>query len=252
MDKNTALKELCLRIGDNGLILGHRLSEICGHGPILETDIALTNVALDLIGQARAWYGYAANIEGNGKLEDDYAYKRDVLQFRNVLLTEQPNGHFGDVITRQFLFDVFNYHYHLHLKNSSDEMVAGIAEKSLKEISYHMRFSGEWMVRLGDGTEESHQRVQESLHRLWMFTGDMLTSDETDQFLAAEGIAPDPADLKTDWHNSIKEILDEAGLQMPESGWMNTGGKKGIHTEYLGYILSDLQFLPRAYPDARW
>ena len=252
MEIKEALFHYALRMGDNSLILGHRLSEWCGHGPILEQDIALINVALDLIGQSRSYLSYAGELEGEGRSEDDLAYLRREREFRNVLLTELPNGDFGRTLVRQFLFDVFHYLQLEELKGSSDEQLAAIATKSLKEVTYHLRYSSEWMIRLGDGTEESHRRVQEPLNDLWAYTGEMFEMDEVDETLVGVGIAPDLASLKPAWESKVREILTEATLNVPESGWMHSGGRKGVHSEHLGYLLSELQYLQRSIPNAKW
>ncbi len=252
MEIKEALFHYALRMGDNSLILGHRLSEWCGHGPILEQDIALINVALDLIGQSRSYLSYAGDLEGEGRSEDDLAYLRREREFRNVLLTELPNGDFGRTLVRQFLFDVFHYLQLEELKGSSDEQLAAIATKSLKEVTYHLRYSSEWMIRLGDGTEESHRRVQEPLNDLWSYTGEMFEMDEVDETLVGVGIAPDLASLKPLWESKVREILTEATVNVPESGWMHSGGRKGVHSEHLGYLLSELQYLQRSIPNAKW
>jgi ring-1,2-phenylacetyl-CoA epoxidase subunit PaaC len=252
MEIKEALFHYALRMGDNSLILGHRLSEWCGHGPILEQDIALINVALDLIGQSRSYLSYAGDLEGKGRTEDDLAYLRREREFRNVLLTELPNGDFGRTLVRQFLFDVFHYLQLEELKGSSDEQLAAIATKSLKEVTYHLRYSSEWMIRLGDGTEESHRRVQKPLNDLWAYTGELFEMDEVDETLAGVGIAPDLASLKPAWESKVREILTEATLDVPESGWMHSGGRKGVHSEHLGYLLSELQYLQRSIPNAKW
>lgn len=242
-----------LRMGDNALILGHRLSEWCGHGPILEQDIAMTNIALDQVGQARSLLQYAAQLEGKGRTEDDLAYKRDVMEYRNVLLVEQPNEDFAYTIVRQFLFDAFNFLLHKSLVHSNDEHLKAIAEKSLKEITYHLRYSSEWMIRLGDGTAESHQKIQTALDDLFIYTGELLTPDAVDQAIFEAGIGPDLAALQPAYQTKIDEILQQATLQKPEVKYMQSGGKDGrMHTEYLGYILAELQFVQRAYPNMEW
>lgn len=252
MEIKEALYNYALRMGDNSLILGHRLSEWCGHGPILEQDIALINVSLDLIGQSRSYLAYAGEIEGKGRNEDDMAYLRIEREFRNVLLTEQPNGDFGRTIARQFFFDVFHYLLLEELSKSTDEQLAAIAVKSLKEVTYHLRFSSEWMIRLGDGTDESHRRIQESVYELWMYTGELFGKDEVDETLIGVGIAPDLSALKPAWDEKVGAILKEATLSQPESGWMQSGGRKGIHSEHLGFLLSELQYLQRTIPNANW
>jgi ring-1,2-phenylacetyl-CoA epoxidase subunit PaaC len=252
MTQEEALFEYCLRIGDSSMILGHRISEWCGHGPILEEDIAMINISLDLLGQCTFMLEYAGKVEGKGRSEDDIAYSRDVNQFRNLMLTEQPNGDFGVTIARQFLFDVYHYYFLEALTNSNDETLAAYAVKSLKEVTYHLRHSSEWMIRLGDGTEESHQRIQEPLNDLWMFTGEMFTTDEVDNMMLEAGIGVDLQAIKSKWDVKVNEILAEATLTRPEDKWMQKGSKQGNHTEHLGFILAEMQFLPRAYPDATW
>lgn len=244
--------EYILRIGDNALILGQRLGEWCGHGPALEEDIALTNISLDLIGQARSLLDYAGKVENKGRDEDKLAFFRDVRQFRNIILLEQPNGHFGDTIVRQFLYDHFAWLYFNELMQSTDEQLAAIAAKSIKEVTYHRRHSSEWIIRLGDGTEESKTKVQESLNRLWPYSGEMLTPDSLDKKAFEAGIGVDLDVLKKSWHTNVQGVLEQATLEMPESGWMHSGGKKGVHSEHLGYILAEMQHIPRAYPDAKW
>ncbi len=241
-----------LQQADNTLILGQRLSEWCGHGPVLEQDIALTNIALDLIGQARSLYQYATEIEGKGRTEDDLAFLRDVWDFRNLQLVEQANGHFGTTLVRQFFFDVFNFHFYQALRNSKDETLSAIAVKSLKEVTYHQRYSSEWVIRLGDGTEESHQKVQDAVNDLWMFTGELFLPSAADQAMLKAGIGADLEKIKPLWMERVTAVFKEATIQKPEDGWMQKGGKDGKHTEHLGFILADMQFLQRAYPGAKW
>lgn len=241
-----------LRLGDNALILGQRLGEWCGHGPILEEDIALTNLSLDLIGQARSVLSYAGEIEGKGRDEDRLAFFRDTQQFRNVLLVEQPNGHFGDTIARQFYYDHFAWLLFDALQASNDAQLAAIAAKSLKEVTYHRRHSSEWVIRLGDGTAESHEKIQQSINDLWSFTGEMYTADELDRRVAASGLGADLDEIAKYWKQNVAGVLAQAGLSLPESGWMQTGGKKGVHSEHLGFVLAEMQHLPRMYPDAQW
>lgn len=241
-----------LRLGDNALILGQRLGEWCGHGPVLEEDIALTNISLDLIGQARSLLSYAGEVEGLGRDEDRLAFFRDAHEYRNVLLVEQPNGHFGDTIVRQFLFDNFAWLLYEALTRSVDTHLAAIASKTLKEVTYHRRHSSEWIIRLGDGTDESHQKVQTSLNDLWMYTGEMLMPDALDVKAAEAGVGPDLIRLAEAWNGNVERVLEEAGLKKPVATWMQSGGKKGIHSEYMGFILAEMQHLPRMYPDATW
>ena len=223
-----------------------------GHGPILEQDIALTNIALDFMGQARNWLSYAVELEGQGRSEDDLAYLRDVMAFRNVLLVEQPNEDWAHTIIRQFLFDSFNYFLHKELCESQDERVAAIAKKSLKEISYHLRFSSEWTIRLGDGTELSRKKMQNALDALWMYSGELIQADALDQQMAKLGIGGDLEKIALLYQQHLLYIFKEASLSIPQLDWMQSGGKAGRHTEHLGYILADMQFLQRAYPGAKW
>ncbi len=252
VDTKTVQLDYILRMADNAMILGQRLSEWCGHGPILEQDIAITNIALDLIGQARNLYQYAAELEGNGKTEDDYPFLRDVTDFKNVLLVEQPNGNWGQTLMRQFLYDTFNYYFYSAMQNSTDERLAAIAEKSLKEIKYHMRYSSEWVVRLGDGTEESHQKMQDALSDLWMYTGELTKPDKLDEQMASSGIGVDLKSIQAQWQKKVDEVLERATLKKPESNWMQSGGKQGKHGEHLGYMLADMQFMQRTYPNMEW
>ncbi|MBI5917529.1 MAG: phenylacetate-CoA oxygenase subunit PaaC [Bacteroidetes bacterium] len=248
---DTSIKYL-LQLADNALILGHRLGEWCGHAPEMELDIALTNIALDLTGQARNLYQRAAELEGQGKTEDDLAYLRDVWDFRNVLLVEQPNGDFAHTIVRQFLFDTYNYCLHQELAHSADEWVAGFAAKSLKEIAYHQRFSSEWVVRLGDGTEVSHAKMQAAIDDLWTYSGELTLPNEVEKQMASQGIGADLAKIKPAIDAKRAEVLATASLQGPTGTWMQSGGKDGRHSEHLGFILSEMQFLQRAYPGQEW
>lgn len=249
---NQAHFDYLLSLGDNALILAQRLGEWCGHGPVLEQDIALTNIALDLLGQARMLYTYAGELEGKGRDEDALAYLRDVYQYRNVLLTEQPNEDWAFTIARQFFFDTFNYFNYKCLCQSSDERLAAIAEKALKETTYHLRFSSEWMLRLGDGTAVSHDKIQKAVNELWSFTGELTTPNATEQALAGLGIAPDLQQIKPLWEKKVAAVLQEATLDKPAAAWMQTGGKDGRHTEYLGFILAEMQYLQRTYPGQNW
>lgn len=249
---NQNLLNYTLQIADNALILGHRLSEWCGHGPILEQDIALTNIALDLIGQARSLYQYASEISGAEKSEDDFAYLRTETKYKNVLLVEQPNGHFGTTIMRQFLFDAFHFAFYERLAKSKDQQLAAIATKSLKEVTYHLRFSSEWVIRLGDGTEESHNKMQTSLNELWMYTGELFIASEADAQMLKEDIGVDLGEVKTFWNEKVEEIFKIATLSRPEDKWMQKGGKTGQHSEHLGYILTEMQYLQRTYPGQEW
>jgi ring-1,2-phenylacetyl-CoA epoxidase subunit PaaC len=246
------LFEYLLRLGDNCLILGHRLSEWCGHGPALEEDLALSNVALDMIGQTQLWLGLAAEVEGRGRDADKLAYLRDAGEFRNVLLVEQPNGDFANTMARQFYFDAWHYLMLRELSSSADARIAEIAAKALKEVSYHLERSREWVIRLGDGTEESHRRMQDGIDDLWMFTGELFEMDDVDREILARGIGPDLAALHAPWLDLVRATAEEATLTLPQPGWTQRGGKRGVHSEHLGYILTELQFLQRAYPNATW
>ncbi len=244
--------EWLLRMGDNTLILGHRVSEWCGHSPVLEEDIALANTALDLIGQTQFWLGLAGEVEGKGRTADNLAYLRDAAAFRNVLLVERPNGDFGKTLMRQFLFDAYHLEMLRALLSSSDPRVVEIAGKALKEVSYHFERSADLVIRLGDGTEESHRRMQKALDDLWPYTAEMFLDDAADEAVAEAGIAPLPSTLKAAWDTSVAEVLAEATLARPEGTYQHKGGKRGVHTEHLGYILADMQFLQRAYPNSVW
>jgi len=250
MNKN--LFNYTLQQADNCLILGQRLGEWCGHGPILEQDIAMTNISLDLIGQARMLYQYAAEVQGEGKSEDDLAYLRDGWDFKNVLLVEQQNGDFGKTIFRQFLFDCFNCYFYEELMKSSDQTLAAIAAKSHKETLYHIKWSGDWVIRLGDGTEESHRRIQDAVNELWSYSGEIVMPSEADELAHKGGYGVNLEVLSGRRETKIKEILDEATLEIPENDYSHLGGKEGKHSEHLGYILADLQFLQRAYPGNEW
>ncbi|MCR9218620.1 MAG: phenylacetate-CoA oxygenase subunit PaaC [Alphaproteobacteria bacterium] len=241
-----------LHLGDNGLILGQRLGEWCGHGPVLEEDIAMTNIALDLIGQARMLLTRAGEIEGAGRDEDALAYTRDALAFRNLLLVEQPNGDFALTMVRQFLFSAWSYELYRRLTASTDPGLAAIAAKAVKEAAYHRRHSGEWLIRLGDGTAESKRRAQDALDDLWIFTDEMFEAQPGDAALAAAGLIPEPSSLRPDWEAMVERVLAEATLTRPDPGFRREGGRTGRHSEYLGHILSELQFLQRAYPGAQW
>jgi ring-1,2-phenylacetyl-CoA epoxidase subunit PaaC len=257
---NEALFEYLLRLGDTDLVLAQRLGEWVGHGPVLEEDIALANVGLDLLGQARLWLGYAgeveARFEGRGRSEDELAFLRDGGAFRNVQLAEQPNGDYAATMARQFYFDQAHLLLLGGLAQSRDERVAAIAAKSVKEVRYHVERSSDWVIRLGDGTDESHERMQRAIDDLWPYTGEMFEGDAVDAALAEAGLAPDPAALRAPWQASIAAVFDEATLTQPSTTWMHgargRGGKQGVHTEHLGHVLAEMQFLQRAYPGAQW
>lgn len=247
------LAQFLLRMGDNSLILGHRVSEWCGHAPVLEEDIALANTALDLIGQTQLWLGYAAEVMGGGKTADDIAFLRDVWDFRNILLVELPNGDFGQTLMRQFLFDAYQSILLPRLAKSSDQQVAEIAEKASKEAAYHVERSADTVVGLGDGTEESHARMQAALNKLWPYVGEMFATDAVDEAMANAGIAPDPASLRAEYDALVGKVLAEATLTIPEGNFAHLGGRTGkTHTEHLGHLLTQMQWLQRAYPGATW
>jgi len=264
-----------LRLADDALIMGHRLGEWCGHGPILEQDIALTNTSLDHLGRARSLYQYAAeqfnqlpadgqkkvftsvalqNMVNAGKKidEDDLACLRDGWDFRNVLLAEQPNNDWAYTVCRSFFYDAFNYFFFSELMNSKDETFSSIAEKSLKEVTYHLRWSSEWVIRLGDGTDESHARMQHAVDELWMYTGELFVMNETDRVMLQQGTGVDLEKIRTLWMARVTAVFEEAAISIPAGKWMQQGGKDGRHSEHLGYILAELQFMQRAYPGMEW
>ncbi len=250
------LFDYLLRLADSDLVLAQRLGEWVGHGPVLEEDIALTNVGLDLLGQARLWFAYAGEVEarfaGQGRSEDALAFLRDGGAFRNLLLVEQPNGDYAQTMARQFYFDVWHRLLLSALTRSRDARVAEIATKAEKEVAYHAERSADWVVRLGDGTEESHARMQSAIDDLWMYTGEMFEADETDRLLAAGGIGCDVTALALPWRGAVEAVLAEATLAVPQAGSMQRGGKRGLHTEHLGHMLATMQCLQRAYPGAQW
>jgi ring-1,2-phenylacetyl-CoA epoxidase subunit PaaC len=250
--KNEALFRYLLRLGDDSLILGQRLGEWCGHGPILEEDIALTNIALDLIGQATSILNYAGEVESAGRDGDKLAFLRFEHEYSNLLLVEQPNGDFADTIMRQFLFDAFRKPLFERLMQSTDFQLAAIAEKSLKETKYHLRHTSEWVIRLGDGTEESHERIQKALDNLWRYADEIFKTDAVDEELTISGVLPDLSDLRSVWDQTITSVFDEATISIPANNWKFEGGRKGRHSEHMGYILSDLQYMQRAYPNMEW
>lgn len=266
----TSLLKYTLQLADNALILGHRISEWCGHGPVLEQDIAITNTALDHLGQARSLYQYAAEqfnafpdaeradfftstaiqkiiAEGKQIDEDDLAYLRDGWDYRNVLLVEQPNKDWAYTVIRSFFYDCFNYFFYTQLQKSADVTLAAIAEKSLKEVTYHLRWSSEWVIRLGDGTQESAQRIQAAIADRWQYTGEFFIESEADKAMGIDLVA-----IKAQWKERVAEVFAEANLEVPADGWMHKGGKEGKHSEHLGYILAELQFVQRAYPNMQW
>lgn len=245
--------EFLLRLADNAVILSQRLCELCGKGPALEEDMALTNVALDLIGQSRFWYDYAAQIEGRGRSQDQLAFLRDAHDFRNVLLVEQPNGNYAETIVRQFFFDSWHVLYFEALQQSTDTVVAGIACKAVKEARYHLRRSRDLVIRLGDGTALSRQMMQAAVDELWTYTGEMLNGDAIDIAMREQGVGPDLAEIRATWVAFVAQTLATATLSMPdEHAWMQSGGKRGVHTEKLGFMLAEMQFMQRTYPNAVW
>ena len=252
------LIDYTLHLADNSLILAQRNAEWCGHGPVLEQDIAITNISLDLIGQARNFYQYAASLinettkPGDPVTEDTLAYLRKEREFKNLLLVEQLNGDWGQTILRQFFFSQYQYLLFQQLQNCKDEQIAAIAAKSLKEVTYHVRWSSEWVIRLGDGTEESHGRMVKAIEELWRYTGEMFEPASYESQAASEGFGADVSKLKELWLKNVKDIFSEATLTVPEKIFMQTGGKEGKHTEHLGYILTELQYMQRAYPNSEW
>lgn len=252
MTKQDALYTYCLRLGDDALILGHRLSELCSRAAFIEEDLALTNISLDMIGRTEALLKYAGELEGKGRTADDIAYRRAENFYFNHLLVEHSNGDFAKIIARQLFLSTYEYFLYSELVKSKDETLAAIAAKSIKEIKYHFQHACDWTIRLGDGTDESKLRMQKAINELWMFTGELFEMDEVENTLLKEGIAIDLVPIKLQWQNKIQTVLTEATLNMPEDSYMQTGGRKGVHTEYLGHILSEMQYLQRAYPDAKW
>ena len=247
-----SLIDYTLHLADNSLILGQRNSEWCGHGPVLEQDIAITNISLDLIGQARNFYQYAATLIGNDATEDSLAYLRKENEFKNCLLVEQPKGDWAQTILRQFFFSQYQYLLFQQLQDSKNEQLAAIAEKSLKEITYHLRWSSEWVIRLGDGTDESHQRMLKAIDELWKFTGELFEPTGYELQAANDGSGIDVSKLNAEWTNKAREVFSEATLAIPERTLMQTGGKEGKHTEHLGFILTELQYMQRTYPGCEW
>jgi ring-1,2-phenylacetyl-CoA epoxidase subunit PaaC len=248
----TPLVLYTLRRADDALILGHRLSEWCGHAPMLEEDMALSNIALDLIGLARELYSYAARTEGRDNDEDKLAYLRDVRQYRNLLLVEQPNGDFAQTMVRQFFYSAFADLYWRAMMGSSDATLAAIAAKSEKESAYHLRHASEWIIRLGDGTDESHRRAQAAIDHLWAFTGEMFAVDADERALIQAGVAIDPGVLRGRWQTTISGIFGEATLALPQNDWAQQGGRSGRHSEHLGHLLSELQSMQRTFPGLTW
>jgi len=247
-----SLYKYVLALGDDALILGQRLSQWAYKGPFLEEDIALSNISLDMFGRANLFLEYAATLKGNDVTADDLAFKRNEREFSNHIICEQPNGNFADTMVRQFFLDAFYKLFLQKLTKSKDEQLSAIAQKSIKETTYHLRHSSKWIIRLGDGTVESHAKVQSAIDNLWMFTNELFEMNEIDNEMLEHKIGVDCSKLKIEWDKIINEVLSEATLNRPEDANMPTGGRQGIHTEHLGHLLSDMQYLQRAYPDATW
>jgi len=247
-----SLYKYVLALGDDALILGQRLSQWAYKGPFLEEDIALSNISLDMFGRANLLLEYAATLKGNSATSDELAFKRNEREFSNHIICEQPNGNFADTMVRQFFLDAFYKLFLQKLTKSKDEQLSAIAQKSIKETTYHLRHSSKWIIRLGDGTVESHAKVQSAIDNLWMFTNELFEMNEIDNEMLEQKIGVDCSKLKIEWDKIINEVLSEATLNRPEDANMPTGGRQGIHTEHLGHLLSDMQYLQRAYPDATW
>ncbi len=252
MTEKEVLFDYVLHLADNSMILGQRNAAWCGHGPVLEQDIALTNISLDLIGEARSLYQYASEISGNGATEDSVAFLRDELKYRNCLLVEQPNHDWAYTIMRQFFYDTFHYHLHKQLTESSDPRLKEIAIKTIKESTYHLKWSSEWVIRLGDGTDISRAKMQDALDYMWEYTGEMFIPSATEEQALKLGFGADVTKIKTFWLEKVEEILKEATLEIPSNNFAQKGGKSGYHSEYLGYILTEMQYLQRAFPGAEW
>jgi ring-1,2-phenylacetyl-CoA epoxidase subunit PaaC len=251
-ETRAALVEYLKRHGDDRLVLGHRLSEWCGHAPILEEDIALANIALDFVGQANLLLGLAGRLEGQGRDADALAYFREAVEFRNLQLVELPKGDFGFTIVRQFLFDAYDVPFLEGLQRSARRELAGVAAKAFKEARYHLRHSAEWLLKLGDGTEESHNRVQTALDELWRYTGELFAADDVDRRLAAAGIAPDLDAVEGAWRDRVTAVVRQATLALPDSTAAMLGGRRGRHTEHLGHLLAEMQIVARSFPGATW
>ncbi|MCZ6831852.1 MAG: phenylacetate-CoA oxygenase subunit PaaC [Gammaproteobacteria bacterium] len=252
MSTDNPVSQYAVRLADDALILGHRLSEWCSRGPFLEEDLALSNVALDYIGRARMFYGYAAELSGDDRSEDDFAFLRDCRDFGNLLIHELPRGDFAFTMARQYLVDVHSVAFMTDLQSSTDATLAAIAGKAVKESNYHLRRSRDWMLRLGGGTEESHRRLQHAVDELWGFTPEMFEMDELEKSLAGQGVAVDVSRLQPAWDTEVRATLAAANMSIPEEDWQVSGGRQGKHTEWLGHLLSDLQFMQRAYPGLEW
>jgi ring-1,2-phenylacetyl-CoA epoxidase subunit PaaC len=252
LDEGSALFEYLLRLGDDSLILGQRLGEWCGHAPSVEVDLSLANIALDLIGQATHFLNRAGEVEGKGRDGDALAFRRDVLDYRNCWLVEQPNGDFARTMARQFLFSTWQKLLFRDLLGSSDGLIAGVAEKAVKEVTYHQELASEWVIRLGDGTDESRRRIEDGLAWNWRFVPELFEADALATFLAERGIGADPAAFRADYDAQVRAVLSEATLEAPPDQRPILGGRRGHHSEHLGHLLAAMQFLPRTYPDATW
>lgn len=252
MNEGAAKAEFALRMGDNALVLGHRLSEWCGHAPVLEEDLAISNTALDLLGEARQWLTLAGKWQGQGLGEDALAYGRDPHEYRNLLMAEQDNGNYAETMARQFYFDIWHHLLLEGLAQSADGEVSSIAVPSQRAAAFHARRSSDLVIRLGDGSDESHRRMQAALDDFWIFTGEMFETDDGDELLIARHLIPDVRDLREPWQQRVTEVLGQATLRMPSVTGMRTGGRRGVHSERLGYLLAELQYLPRAHPGAKW
>jgi ring-1,2-phenylacetyl-CoA epoxidase subunit PaaC len=248
---NQLVQYIC-EIADNSLILGQRLGELCGHGPSLETDIALTNISLDLFGQVRSYFQYAAEIQGDQSSEDTFAFLRKEQEYRNVLLVEQPNTDFAYIIARQFLFDVYHQLFLEKLQSSNDQTLSAIAKKSLKEVTYHVRFSSDWVIRLGDGTEESHSRMSAAIEDLWIFTEELFSCTELEKEMANSSVGVDVSLLRDVYFNRVHSVLNEATIAIPDVNYFQKGGKQGNHSEHMGYILTEMQYMQRTFPNMTW
>ena len=252
MNKKEAFYEYCIRLADNSLIQGQRLSEMCSRAPFIEEDLALTNIALDMIGRAQAIYKYAAGMEEKGKSEDDLAYRREEKEYHNQLITEIPNGDFAQLMAKHFYISAYELFLYSELEKCKDETLAGIASKAIKEIRYHWEHVSDWVLRLGDGTEISHKKMQKALNELWPYTAEMFEMDEIEMCLLKEGLAVDLIPVKARWEHEILRVISEATLIPPDDTYMQSGGRKGIHTEHMGHLLAEMQYLQRTYPDAKW
>ncbi|KPK28970.1 MAG: phenylacetic acid degradation protein [Desulfobacterales bacterium SG8_35_2] len=247
-----ALFNYLLYLGDDRLILGHRLSEWCGHGPILEEDIALANIALDCIGQASNFLKLAGEVEGTGRSEDDLAYHREAIDFKNIIMVELPKGDFAFTIARQFLFSAYSHLLFEQLQHTNIEELSALSSKCAKEVRYHLRHTSEWMLRLGDGTEESHQRTQNALNDVWMYTGEMFEENQVEKRLFEKGKSNESTQIWNEWKKIVAKAISKATLDMPEDGYMMSGGRSGRHSEHLGHLLAEMQILPRSFPEAKW